>query len=281
MARKRYLAIGFFKNEILSSHPMAARLLFQGMWLLADRRGILEFRPRRLAAEILPYDAIPNPDELLGGLERDGFIRVYEAEGSKYALIANFHKHQSPHPNEQISDCPDPPEGCNDLLTSNGNYITGTGDSDTGSEDSGISNALPSLTLTRTRNTKTSCPDPESGRGAGRTKPKPELTTEQVDWFTRFWEAYWRREAKKPAMKAFRCAVKSLADFEMITAAIRNQSSAMLAKEPQHRPLAATWLNQQRWLDEESPPTTGAGKTQHESALDQAMRMMREEKGDA
>jgi len=36
-----------------------ARLLYPGLWMLADREGRLEDRPLRIKAEILPYDTCP------------------------------------------------------------------------------------------------------------------------------------------------------------------------------------------------------------------------------
>ena len=56
--RARNLKPGFFQNEYLADLPMAARLLFQGLWCSADRNGRLEYQPKKLKAEILPYDEV-------------------------------------------------------------------------------------------------------------------------------------------------------------------------------------------------------------------------------
>ena len=37
---------------------MSARLLFVGLWTIADRNGRLEDRPKRIRAELFPYDEI-------------------------------------------------------------------------------------------------------------------------------------------------------------------------------------------------------------------------------
>ena len=43
--RTRLLKPGFFMNEELARLPVRARLLFAGLWCLADREGRLEDRP--------------------------------------------------------------------------------------------------------------------------------------------------------------------------------------------------------------------------------------------
>jgi len=42
--RSRNIKPGFFKNEIIAEMPTETRLLFIGLWLLADREGRLEDR---------------------------------------------------------------------------------------------------------------------------------------------------------------------------------------------------------------------------------------------
>ncbi len=56
MARTRQISPKFFKHEDLCALSPLHRLLFEGMWCEADREGRLEDRPRRLKAEILPFD---------------------------------------------------------------------------------------------------------------------------------------------------------------------------------------------------------------------------------
>ena len=48
MARARNIKPGFFKNEFLAEMPCEVRLLFIGLWTLADREGRLEDRPKRI-----------------------------------------------------------------------------------------------------------------------------------------------------------------------------------------------------------------------------------------
>ena len=109
MARSRNIKPGFFKNENLADLDPLARLLFAGLWTLADRDGRLENRPKRIKVEILPYDEC-SIEELLAELEggREQFIFCYEVDGEQYIQINNFLKHQNPHHKEQESTIPAP-----------------------------------------------------------------------------------------------------------------------------------------------------------------------------
>jgi hypothetical protein len=109
MARKRDLKPGFFTNERLAEIEPLGRLLFAGLWTIADREGRLEDRPRKIRAEILPYDDC-DANALLDALATRGFILRYEVDGEKYIQIINFRKHQSPHPREIASAIPPPPD---------------------------------------------------------------------------------------------------------------------------------------------------------------------------
>lgn len=108
MARARNIKPGFFKNEVLGVADPLYSLLFEGLWVLADRAGRLEDRPLRIKGEIFPYRDGLNVDEMLCWLESNGFIQRYTAQGKKCILVLEFAKHQNPHKNEAESDLPAP-----------------------------------------------------------------------------------------------------------------------------------------------------------------------------
>lgn len=110
MARSRNIKPAIMANEELAELPFQARLLFIYTWMLADREGRLDDRPKRIGAQALPYDREVNVDELLTLLQRRGFIERYEVDGSKYIQINGFTKHQMPHHKEVESIIP-PPDG--------------------------------------------------------------------------------------------------------------------------------------------------------------------------
>lgn len=107
MARARNLKPGFFKNENLAECQPLTRILFAGLWCEADRAGRIEYRPKKLKAEILPYDDA-NVVDMLAELAKWGFILVYEVKGAKFIQVLNFSKHQNPHVKEAESVIPAP-----------------------------------------------------------------------------------------------------------------------------------------------------------------------------
>ena len=107
MPRARNIKPGYFKNEYLAECEPLARILFAGLWCLADREGRLELRPKRIKAEILPYDDC-DIEELLEQLNKKEFIFVYEINGERYAWLPTFTQHQNPHRNEKPSELPAP-----------------------------------------------------------------------------------------------------------------------------------------------------------------------------
>src|SRR5262249_17862586 len=108
VARARNIKPGFFKNEDLAACDPLARILFARLWTICDREGLLEDRPRRIKAEVLPYDDC-DVNELLGQLASKGFITRYEAGGLKCLSIPTFVSHQRPHQKEPSHGLPPPP----------------------------------------------------------------------------------------------------------------------------------------------------------------------------
>lgn len=105
MPRIRTIKPDFFSNEQLGQLSAEARLLFIGLWTLADREGRLEDRPIRIKAQLFPYDSWP-VDGLLDSLHDAELISRYEAEGKKCIQITNFVKHQYTHPKENSFGLP-------------------------------------------------------------------------------------------------------------------------------------------------------------------------------
>lgn len=109
MARARNIKPGLFKNEVLGVADPLYTLLFEGLWLLADRAGRLEDRPLKIKGELFPHRAF-DVDAAINWLQEQGFVLRYEVDGRKYIFVLEFAKHQNPHKNEPKSDIP-PPEG--------------------------------------------------------------------------------------------------------------------------------------------------------------------------
>lgn len=106
--RARNLKPGFFKNDLLAECRPLARILFAGLWCLADRAGRLEDRPARIKAEVLPFDHC-EIEELLSELSGRDFIRRYTSDGHQVIEIPRFKAHQNPHHREPDSQLPSMP----------------------------------------------------------------------------------------------------------------------------------------------------------------------------
>lgn len=101
--RIRALKPGFFKNEQLAELSPWHRLCFEGLWCCADREGRLQDRPKRLKAEIFPYDDL-SLDLLLWDLTRTGFIRRYVIASQPLIDIPSWERHQHPRNDEALSE---------------------------------------------------------------------------------------------------------------------------------------------------------------------------------
>lgn len=107
MARSRNIKPGFFTNDELAECPPLTRLLFAGLWTIADKEGRLDDRPKKIKALVLPFDNV-DCDDCLKQLHERQFINRYVVEGNAYIQISNWKKHQNPHCKEAASEIPEP-----------------------------------------------------------------------------------------------------------------------------------------------------------------------------
>jgi len=124
MARARNIKPSFFKNELLAEMDAFDRLLFIGLWCLADREGRIEDRPKRIKMELFPCDTY-DVNAGLDQLTKHGFLRRYQAGDAAVVSIVNFHKHQTPHGTEKDSELPDETGALTVHDRSDNGYVTG------------------------------------------------------------------------------------------------------------------------------------------------------------
>lgn len=105
MPRIRSVKPGFFKNEVLCELSPWHRLAFEGLWMCADREGRMEDRPKRLKAEIFPYDDL-DLDAIIWDLTAAGFVIRYERDGVRLIWVPTFRDHQHPRQDEADSVLP-------------------------------------------------------------------------------------------------------------------------------------------------------------------------------
>lgn len=258
MARTRSIKPGFFDNDVLGDLPPLTRLLFIGLWCIADREGRLEDRPRKIKKAILGYDDVDSGgvDAMLQSLQDTGFIIRYEAEGNRYIQVINFVKHQNPHMKEKPSEIP-PPTGFDagtyqEPAHSAEKHQTSTGHApdqhEASTEVAGPITINP-LPIIGTPSPSTEEEEADEGDDAP-DDGKPKSILEKR--FELFWKAYPKKKAKKNAWSAFKKIKPDDALFSRIMEAIgRYRTSQEWQRDGgQYIPYPATWLNGGCWDDE-------------------------------
>ena len=243
--RARILKPDLFRDEQLADLPIEARFLFMGLWGLADREGRLEDRPRRIRADLFPYDDYTTEmvDQWLTMLCQHWITR-YVADGVAVIQIINFQKHQRCHPNEPKSVLPIAPlvNHAKPLVNRSAtNVIPNCPEAEAVS----IAEAVSPLTGGVGGVVFQLAPPSANGSAA-----KAALTRQQNIWFDEFYAAYWLKKGKDDARRAYLKAVRSADLHQQIMRAVSEQTSEMLTREPSKRPYPATWLNGKRWEDE-------------------------------
>ena len=99
MARIRSIKPEFFRHEGLQdlelSHPgNHCMLVFAGLWIICDRAGRFQWRPRTLKLDILPFLDF-DMAQTLSLLEGAGFLACYQVDGECYGMIPTWDKHQT------------------------------------------------------------------------------------------------------------------------------------------------------------------------------------------
>lgn len=252
MARARNIKPSFFQNEYLAALSPHARLLFIGLWCIADRQGRLEDRPPKIKACLFPYENI-DVEKLLNELTNsdDKFIIRYNVNGKLYIQIVNFLKHQSPHLKECASTIPAPDK-----------HQTSTRQaSDTDKIDYVESNIKSELNIStipapyqhHTSTSKESLipltlnPHTDSLKLiTDSLNPISEIS------FKNFWTIYPKKIGKSTAERAFIKLAPDETLFTTIIDAVKKQTEWEQWKTDNGKyiPNASTWLNQKRWEDE-------------------------------
>lgn len=216
--RARNIKPGFFKNEELAECDLQARVLFIGLWCMSDREGRLEYRPKRIKAEVFPYDNC-NIEKLLKQLSDKKFILIYSVNNGNYIQILNFLKHQHPHVKELDSVIPEPNQHSVETVMNPDNP-----------ESTRLNPESPLL-------------NPES----------PLLKTVYPDDFLIFWKAYPEKVEKQYALKCWKKLNGTRPSIEILLEAIRKQIEWRNDANGEFRPEwknPATWLNKGCWDDE-------------------------------
>ena len=255
MPRARNIKPGFFKNEELVELPFEYRLLFVGLWTIADRSGRLEDRPKRIKMEVFPADDV-DIDRALDSLQDRGFVVRYVANGTPYIQVTNFERHQNPHKNEAPSSIPAPEQhGASTVQAPEQHGATHA--------DSLIPCSLiPEKTHMR----------------SGERKNAPEQTR-----FEEFWAAYPRKKGNKSKAEATwrKRGLDAMADVILADVAKRTEFEWL---DRQYIPYPGTYLNGSHWTTDiednrnENRTRTGNGSR---ATIDEKLRRLREAAGES
>lgn len=224
MARARNIKPSFFTHDVLAEIEPLGRLLFIGLWTLADREGRLEDRPKRIKAELLPYDDC-NADSMLAALEQNGFITRYESGGNRFIQVLKFTKHQNPHMREPASTIPAQCKHSASTVPELDQHGTGPADS-------------PFL-----------IPDSPTHAAEPAAKPKPAAAQ---PGFEDFWAAYPKKRNRGDAEKAW----AKLKPAPALQAEILQAVEVSKARDDwrkdggQFVPYPASWINAKGWMDD-------------------------------
>lgn len=240
MARARNIKPAFFDNDLLADIDPLGRLLFIGLWTIADYKGDLVYREKRIKAQLLPYDNC-DVKNIMINLDKSGFIRFYSDGDSIYLNIANFSKHQNPHKNERQkgSDIPEYSESMAqavDLST-----LTINRDKNGTAHDNNETNRADSLLL---------IPDSLS-----------PITDSQVESktcrFAEFWDLYGKKVDRPKCEKKFSKISESDIEliFDQLPLYIKSKPEKQYRKDP------IRWLTGECWNDDIIQPTNHAKST--------------------
>ncbi len=287
--RARNVKPGFFKNADLAELPFEARLLFIGLWCLADREGRLQDRPRQIRAEIFPYEMEVDVESLLSKLTPKMVIR-YVVKQQPYIQIQNFVKHQNPHYKEPPSEMPSPkshkdskyigggvPEKIRQAVFQRDNHhCKNCNSSENLTVDHikprvlGGSNDIDNLQcLCKRCNTsknnrimgqRSVDVDPTSNHSCTLIPDSPSLIPDSpllntatqgvAGVFESLWQEYPKRLGKKQALRHFMASVKTEADVIRIRNALAKYRAHVAGKEREFIQHASTWFN--NWQDWEN-----------------------------
>ncbi len=275
MARSRNIKPGFFKNELLVELPFEVRLLFVGLWTIADREGRLEDRSIRIRMEIFPADSV-DVEAGLQALHDRGFILRYQVGADRFIQVIAWAKHQNPHHKEVQSVIPtaQKPEAFALCMDTKPEALPPMHECIT-SDKTGASTGFDARARASNR-ADSLIPDsliPDSLEE--REKPfslhelvpvksvhlKKPRAVKPLSRFDEFWAVYPRKVSRAAAQKAFDKLQPSDELVTSILDALSKQAASLKWRtEPEFIPHASTWINGKRWDDAIEQLGTGRGE---------------------
>jgi hypothetical protein len=246
----RYLRDGILDSRRMGRVSEGAQLLYYKLLSLVDDYGRYEADPELLIIKCFPWSQASYTPEVLrrrlhelngegneGHRSSEPLIHIYEANGKQYLEVID--NQRTPRAMRSKYPSPSEPEGSLGIPKDPVGIV----------ETSPLSNTNTNTNTKYLEKESEEKPLAEVLRVPPR-KPKPLLTEQQVEWFEKFWKVYWRKDAKREAVKAFAKQVTTEEQFCCVMEAIKAQTPQRMDGPRRFIPLPSTWINGQRWEDE-------------------------------
>jgi len=235
VARIRSVKPEFWIDEKLAAATSRdARLVYVGLWNLADEHSRLRGSAAYIKGQLFPYDDDLTPatlGRLVDELEQVGAVQRYAVDDEGYIYLPKLARHQRLEPDKVPSRLPPPPFEVDRPEPDPDRSARRTDESASDAEDHAL------LYVAGSREHVAGSRDT---RGAARTQTSAA--------FDEFWSIYPRREAKAAARKAWDKAIKRADPADICAGAKRYRDQP--GRDPKFTAHAATWLNADRWADE-------------------------------
>lgn len=263
MARARNIKPGFFTDAELVECEFWERLLFAGLWTIADKSGRLFDRPKQIKLDLFPADDVDIRSGL-DSLERHGLIRRYSTSDQAIVQITNFAKHQNPHKDERASTIPAefaPEEHGASTVQAPESHGANRADSLVLIPDSGLIELIPPKSPFEGESVssvsgETNESSPEKKMRSGKTREKDNPYWHDLRrWylFDEYWQAHPRKVAKEDAMRAWRQVLGEHDNDEATMQAFHmlfERTAVEWNRRPADKvPHFATWINRRDWED--------------------------------
>ena len=245
MARIRTIKPEFWRSPDVMELDNFQKLLFIGLWNLADDEGRGVFSPEAIAADLFLTEYSLSPHGVLTDVSNAfvmyselDMVQLYSVGRRKYFQVQNWGKHQKinrPTP----SKFPAPDQGVcivqceviEDALDTHGGLT----------EDS---------VRTHDRNREQGTGNREQGTNTS-SKKRNDYPADFEEWYT----IYPRHVGKADALKAWKAATKKISRDDLNEATLRwAQAYEASGKDPNYIPHPATWLRRGGWDDELPTP---------------------------
>jgi hypothetical protein len=257
MARARNIKPGFFKNADLVELSVEARLLFIGLWTLADRAGRLEDRPKQIKMELFPADSV-DVDACLDGLQKWGFVTRYEVAGKRLIQVVNFEKHQHPHRDEKVSVLPGPDATTDEAQCKHGASTVQAPCTD--DANTGLTRLNPDSLNLNPESLNLNPESPIPAQAPGRKSAKPVAPDGYTEEFESAWRDYPQRpgHSKAEAFRAWKARIADGVDPSVMAEGVARYAAYCKAEgiEPKFVKHAATFFGPDLHFDSDWAPSS-------------------------